>query len=193
MDTVSTISLYAALVTTGLMAGVYLAFSIAVLPGIARTDDDTFVSAMRGMNAAILNPVFGLVFGGPLVFGIVAVATRLPDGEDISSIGAALGLYVATLLITGGISVPLNNRLDSTEPPEDCARPLREDVGPLERRTNGPVHALVRRARGRPGLSSTARCSELRVLRASVTGLVRDAHFPAKSCQSGTDLATQAP
>jgi uncharacterized membrane protein len=80
---------------------------------------------MRGMNAAILNPVFGLVFGGPLVFGIVAVATRLPDGDDLSSIGAALGLYIATLLITGGINVPLNNRLDSTEPPE-AARALFE-------------------------------------------------------------------
>ena len=74
MDTVSTISLYAALVTTGLMAGVYLAFSIAVLPGIARTDDNTFVASMRGMNTAILNPVFGLVFGGPLVFGVAAIA-----------------------------------------------------------------------------------------------------------------------
>jgi uncharacterized membrane protein len=125
MDTVSTISLYAALVTTGLMAGIYLAFSIAVLPGIARGDDNTFVAAMRGMNAAILNPVFGVVFGGPLVFGGVAIATRLPDGDGISSIGAALGLYIATLLITGGINVPLNNRLDSTEPPE-AARALFE-------------------------------------------------------------------
>ena len=125
MDTVSTISLYAALVTTGLMAGVYLAFSIAVLPGIARTDDSTFVASMRGMNAAILNPVFGLVFGGPLVFGIVAIATRLPDGEGVSSTAAALSLYVATLVITGVVNVPLNNRLDSTEPP-DAARALFE-------------------------------------------------------------------
>ena len=116
METVSTISLYAALVTTGLMAGVYLAFSIAVLPGIARTDDDTFVASMRGMNAAILNPVFALVFGGPLVFGIVAIVAQLPDGDDISSIAAALSLYVATLVITGAVNVPLNNRLDSTEP-----------------------------------------------------------------------------
>ena len=29
-------------------------------------------------------------------------------------------LYVATLVITGGINVPLNNRLDSTEPPEEA-------------------------------------------------------------------------
>jgi len=57
METVSTISLYAALGTTGLMAGTYLAFSIAVLLGIARTHDNTFVTSMRGMNAAILNPV----------------------------------------------------------------------------------------------------------------------------------------
>ena len=70
MDTVSTISLFAALLTTGLMAGVYLAFSIAVLPGIARGDDNTFVVAMRGMNAAILNPVFLLIFVGPLLFGL---------------------------------------------------------------------------------------------------------------------------
>jgi uncharacterized membrane protein len=118
MDTVSTISLYAALVTTGLMAGVYLAFSIAVLPGIGRGDDDTFVSAMRGMNAAILNPVFGLVFGGPLVFGIVALVAGLQAGDDVSLIGAGVGIYLSTLLITGGVNVPLNNRLDSTEPPE---------------------------------------------------------------------------
>ena len=77
------------------------------------------------MNAAILNPVFGLVFGGPLVFGVVAVATRLPDGDGIGWIGTAVVLYVATLVITGVVNVPLNNRLDSTEPPE-AARALFE-------------------------------------------------------------------
>jgi uncharacterized membrane protein len=125
MDTVRTMSLYAALLTTGLMAGVYLAFSIAVLPGIARGDDSTFVASMRGMNAAILNPVFGLVFGGPLVFGLVAVVARLPDEEGIGWTASALALYVVTLVVTGVVNVPLNNRLDSTEPP-DAARALFE-------------------------------------------------------------------
>ena len=126
MDTVSTFSLYAALLTTGLMAGVYLAFSMAVLPGIARGDDGTFVAAMRGMNGAILNPVFGLVFGGPLVFGLAALITRLPDGERIGWTAAAVLVYVVTLVITGVVNVPLNNRLDSTEPPE-AARALFEE------------------------------------------------------------------
>ena len=108
------------------MAGLYLAFSIAVLPGIARSDDNTFgVAAMRGMNAAILNPVFGLVFGGPLVLGVVAVATRLPDEEGIGWTAGALVLYVATLVITGVVNVPLNNRPRSTEP-SDAARNLFE-------------------------------------------------------------------
>ena len=48
MDTVRTSACVAALLTTGLMAGVYLAFSIAVLPGIARTDDSTFVRPCAG-------------------------------------------------------------------------------------------------------------------------------------------------
>ena len=55
METVRQLSLVADLVTTGLMAGVYLAFSIAVMPGLARSEDRTYVEAMRGMNVAILN------------------------------------------------------------------------------------------------------------------------------------------
>jgi len=122
MESVREISLVAALVTTGLMAGVYLAFSIAVLPGIARDDDRTFVLAMRGMNAAILNPVFAVVFGGPLVLGLVAVATRLPSShrDDLGWVALALGLYVITLVVTAVVNVPLNNRLDTTEPVEEA-------------------------------------------------------------------------
>src|SRR6476469_5804254 len=112
MDTVRALSLVAALLTTGLMAGVYLAFSIAVLPGLARHDDRTFVLAMRGMNAAILNPVFAVLSGGPLGLGLGAVATRLPSGhrDDLGWVALALGLYVVTLVITGAVNVPLNDR-----------------------------------------------------------------------------------
>ncbi|MCW2762647.1 MAG: hypothetical protein JWR85_2848 [Marmoricola sp.] len=125
MGTVADVSLFAALLTTGLMAGLYLTFSIAVLPGIGRTDDATFVSAMRAMNSAILNPVFRIVFGGPLVLDLVAVATRLPDESGIGWTVAALILYVVTLVITFVVNVPLNNSLDATEPVE-AARSLFE-------------------------------------------------------------------
>jgi uncharacterized membrane protein len=117
METVRHLALVATTVTTGLMAGVYLAFSIAVMPGLARNSDRTYVEAMRGMNAAILNGWFAVVFGGPLLLGIVTVATGL-DEDYFGWVLVALVLYVATLAVTGVVNVPLNNRLDTTEPVE---------------------------------------------------------------------------
>jgi len=119
METAHQLALVADLVTTGLMAGVYLAFSIAVMPGLARGDDRSYVLSMRGMNVAILNPVFAIVFGGPLLLGVVAVLTGL-DRDDLGWVALALGLYVATLVVTGVVNVPLNNRLDSTEPVKEA-------------------------------------------------------------------------
>jgi uncharacterized membrane protein len=118
VDLARDLALSAQLLTTGLMAGLYLAFSIAVLPGLARGSDRTFVEAMRSINAAILNGWFFVVFLGPLFLGVVATATRLPDHAGLGWTALALGLYAATLVITGVVNVPLNNRLDDTEPDE---------------------------------------------------------------------------
>ena len=120
MDNVRELAVAADLVTTGLMAGIYLAFSIAVMPGLARRDDRTYVEAMRGMNAAILNGWFFVVFVGPLPLGVVAVVTRLPDHDSLGWTILALALYAVTLVVTGVANVPLNNRLDSTEPLEEA-------------------------------------------------------------------------
>lgn len=121
MESLRDLSLAATLVTTGLMAGIYLAFSTSVLPGLGRTDDATFVTAMRGMNAAILNPLFFVVFLGPLPLGVLALAARMPDHDGLGWVTLGLALYVATLVVTGVVNVPLNNRLDATEP-ESAAR-----------------------------------------------------------------------
>jgi uncharacterized membrane protein len=40
-------SLIAATITTGLIAGLFFAFACAVMPGLHRTEDRTFVDAMR--------------------------------------------------------------------------------------------------------------------------------------------------
>src|SRR6478735_5214040 len=120
METVGQAALVGQLATTGLMAGIYLAFSIAVMLGLARNDDRTYVGAMRGMNVAILNGWFFVVFLGPLPLGILAVVARLPDHDGLVWAALALVLYAATLVVTGVVNVPLNNRLDSTEPVEDA-------------------------------------------------------------------------
>lgn len=105
-------ALLAGTVTTGLMAGLFAAFSYAVMPGLAGTDDATFVGAMQRINVAILNPVFGLLFGGALVCtGVAAVLLRgRPEQRWVL---AGLGLYVLVLVVTMAVSVPLNDRLAS--------------------------------------------------------------------------------
>lgn len=100
-----------ATLSSGLVAGLFAAFSYAVMPGLRRTDDAAFVSAMRGVNHAILNPVFGVLFAGALVAsGVAAFLVR--DLSDVRVwVLVGVGLYVLTLVITMAVNVPLNDAL----------------------------------------------------------------------------------
>jgi len=108
-----TISLILSLLTTGLAAGLFYTFSIAVLPGLARVGDRTFVEAMSGINKAILNGWFAIAFGGAVVFTAVAALLHLGGSHRTALVWivAALVLYVAQLVITFTVNVPLNNEL----------------------------------------------------------------------------------
>ena len=109
------IALVAATVTTGLFAGLFYAFAIAVMPGLRRCDDRTFVQAMHHMNTAILNGWFVLIFVGAAAWTILAAVLSL-GGEDRSTlmwILAALALHGATLAITFAVNVPLNDSLNA--------------------------------------------------------------------------------
>jgi uncharacterized membrane protein len=114
MDEFRTVALLAATLTTGLIAGLYYGFACAVMPGLRRTGDRTFVDAMRWINVRILNGWFALGFGGSLVLTVLAGALHLvgdaPDGP-LPWIGAAAALYVLTLVSTVAVNVPLNAAL----------------------------------------------------------------------------------
>ena len=68
-----------AVLTSALQAGTYYAWASGVMPGLARTDDRTFVHTMQQMNVAIVNPVFLASFLGAPVLAVVAVF--LADGD----------------------------------------------------------------------------------------------------------------
>lgn len=103
-----------ATVLTGLFAGLFLAFSMAVMPGLARAGDRTMVEAMQGINTAILNPLFALVFVGAPVAALGSVALFFASGAHVSTVwaGAALVLLVVTVVVTFTVNVPRNNALD---------------------------------------------------------------------------------
>ncbi|MEU0796449.1 anthrone oxygenase family protein [Amycolatopsis sp. NPDC005961] len=106
----STVVLVAALVAAGLLAGLFYAYACSVMPGLARGDDKTFVEAMRGINVAIVNPVFMLTFlGAPLLAGVAIFLNPGPRPWVI----AGFACLVAVLVITGALNIPLNNALES--------------------------------------------------------------------------------
>jgi len=116
----ATATLVAATITNGLMAGLFAAYSYAVMPGLGRAGDTTFVEAMQQTNAAILNGWFGVCFGGSVVFAAVAVLLHL-GRPGLPWIVAGLVLYVAVLVITFRINVPLNDGLAAAGPPATLA------------------------------------------------------------------------
>jgi uncharacterized membrane protein len=105
--------LVAAAVTAGLMAGLYAAFFYAVMPGLKRVDDATFVAAMRAVNVAIINGWFAVAFVGTPVLAALAALLHLgaDDRDALPWIVAGLVLYLATMGVTGVVNVPLNNAL----------------------------------------------------------------------------------
>jgi uncharacterized membrane protein len=103
----------AAAVGTALLAGLLWSFGTAVLPGLRRAGDDAFVVAFRGMNAAILNPGFLLVFTGVPVVSAAAVAVlAVAGGDGLPWAVAGLVGNLVTVAVTTAVHVPLNRALD---------------------------------------------------------------------------------
>lgn len=104
-------------VAVGLMAGLYAAFALAVMPALRRVDDASFVSVMQRINVAIVNPLFLLVFFGGLGFTVVA-AVLYRDHAMLWWIVAGAILYGLTLITTIAFNIPLNDEIAAAGDPE---------------------------------------------------------------------------
>ena len=105
--------LLVATVSSGLLAGLFFAYSVSVMRGLGRTGDHTFVEAMQEINVAILNGSFTFAFIGAPLSASLAVLVHLDHGEPatLTCVLLAWGLSVGTLIITFAVNVPLNNDL----------------------------------------------------------------------------------
>lgn len=120
MDAVRTVVLVATTITTGLMAGVFGLYANTIMRGLRATDDRTFVGAFQAMDRAIINPLFLATFFGPLLLGAVAVATLIGDDEWPWVLVATV-LYLAVVIITLAINVPMNNGIKAAGDPDTIA------------------------------------------------------------------------
>ncbi|MEV6224930.1 anthrone oxygenase family protein [Nocardia fluminea] len=112
-----------ALLSTGLVAGVFYAYAISVMPALARTGDRTLIDVMQKINVVIINPWFMFGFMGTVGFTALAAAVHL--GREQRSIliwlGIALALNVIAFAVTAGLNVPLNDALAAAGDPASIA------------------------------------------------------------------------
>src|SRR4029079_3674587 len=130
------IILIVTIVMTGLIAGLFYAYSCSVNPGLHRMDDRGYLSAMQNINRAILNPVFFMSFMGTLV--LLPLSTILYWGKPgfwwllIAAVVYAIGVFGVTI----AANVPLNDMLDKLDLKNASFEELRNFRGQFEETWN---------------------------------------------------------
>jgi uncharacterized membrane protein len=120
MNTLQGVSLLLATLTMGLMAGVFGIYANAIMPGLGQTDDSTFVGAFQAIDRAIINPLFMASFLGALVFTAAAAVLNIGDSPAVWII-VAFALYLAVVVITIAVNVPLNDAIKAAGNPDRIA------------------------------------------------------------------------
>jgi uncharacterized membrane protein len=100
--------------STGLIAGLFYAYSCSVNPGLAGLPDAQYVAAMQSINSAILNPVFFASFLGTLI--LLPLSGYLNFSPPYSRrfaflLAAALIYIIGSFGVTIFGNVPLNDAL----------------------------------------------------------------------------------
>lgn len=101
-------------VLIGLMAGLFFAFDVSVMPGLADGDNRIYVTAMQHFNAKIDgNALFGMAFVCALLVAVASAIVELRKGRRKVAVlvGIAAALYFVVLMITFSVNIPLNNEL----------------------------------------------------------------------------------
>jgi uncharacterized membrane protein len=118
IDAVLPVVALLAVLGSGLMAGVFFAFSTAVMPAFRRRPPDDSAATMQEINRTIVNPLFGGVFGGTALLCLLLIVGSPFSGRGGTVwvvIGAVVYL-VGSIGLTMVVNVPMNNRLDAADP-----------------------------------------------------------------------------
>ena len=114
MDRLMTAAAFLAALGSGLMAGLFFAFSTSVMSALGRISPPAGISAMQSINVTILNPVFFAVFFGTALLSVVLIIGALAGWSEMSTAALLAGgaLYLAgCMVVTMVFNVPLNNAL----------------------------------------------------------------------------------
>lgn len=114
-------STFIAALGSGLVAGIFLAFSAFVMTALGRLPQAAGISAMQSINVAVLNPVFFTAFFGTgAICFLLAIAAfvQWPQPGSGYLVAGCLLYLVGCVAVTVAFNVPLNTRLAAVQ--ADC-------------------------------------------------------------------------
>jgi len=108
-----------AAIGTGLVAGVFFAFSTFVMKALERLPANQGVAAMNSINVTVINPLFMLALMGMaavcVVLGVAAVVNWGGRGAGFVLAGS-VSYLVLTIVVTMAFHVPRNDALAGRDP-----------------------------------------------------------------------------
>ena len=110
---------FVAALGSGIVAGVFFAFSSFVMPGLARLPAAGGIAAMNSINVTAVTPLFmTALFGTALACLVVGIGAATVWGQPGSLWLVAGGLIylVGIVLVTIVFNVPLNDALATVDP-----------------------------------------------------------------------------
>lgn len=115
MQVLAGVATVVAAVSAGVLGGVYLAFSVMVLPALRAGGPVEAVATMRSINRLAVRPPFMTVFFGSALSAVVAVvADAVAGAQPLVIVGGVLAL--ASFVVTVARNVPLNDGLAGDAP-----------------------------------------------------------------------------
>ncbi len=124
------ISLAAATLASGLVAGVFLTFSDFVMRALGRAGPVAGIAAMQMINREVYRSLFMVLLIGmaAVSVGLALVGVVFIGGAAAGWLIAAAGAYLAGVMaVTARANVPMNQRLDGEDPASAAARAVWKD------------------------------------------------------------------
>lgn len=114
---------FAAAIGSGVVGGIFYAFSTFVMAALGRLPSEQGAAAMKAINVTVINPAFMLAFMGTAILCLVLAGASLTWGRPAGMLILAasllylLGCFGVTMLF----NVPLNNQLAAVAPAQEAA------------------------------------------------------------------------
>ena len=106
--------LWTAALSSGLIAGVYFAFSVFIMQAFSKIDTAQSIAAMNAINKTILRSLFMPLFFGSSIISVLLIIFAFihwdENGAELTLIAGSVyfvGMFVCTVVF----NVPLNNSL----------------------------------------------------------------------------------